>query len=429
MTSPTIQQQREIALADLQWIKEAYGPNREKLLERADYREAAWRVVELNAGLVRWVLRPYLRPQDAHYDDLVNELTLSAFQACYNWEPSLGKFTTYAAACMKGAFYTQISEHRQMDLPMRLPRHLQTKSSRDRHKKQILDQIAKLRQDYPEAKEHEELSDWWRHHSSLGRALAALEEAENIARAPTNHTRQFKDEDGFVYGEAREVELVADDTADTVEEAATGPLEDAVDEVLSTLTEREARVLRLRFGLDDDKQRARTLEEVGRDFGVTPERIRQIEGKALRRLRHPSRSRKLKDFLDGDSGKRYPPRPPYKVRKHTVSSSYCKSQCGWLMDLLKTMGLRGVKKPATNSKTAIGPDPVSEPAPFWRLPWPWGSLPIGSPAKLVTPRRGRRRQPEREPRYPATPPPWPPPLPSEAYGVADGSWVDPGPLI
>jgi RNA polymerase primary sigma factor len=69
-----------------------------------------------------------------------------------------------------------------------------------------------------------------------------------------------------------------------------------VDEVLHTLTEREARVLQLRFGLEDG--RSRTLEEVGREFGVTRERIRQIEAKALRKLRHPTRSRKLRDFLE-----------------------------------------------------------------------------------------------------------------------------------
>jgi RNA polymerase primary sigma factor len=73
-------------------------------------------------------------------------------------------------------------------------------------------------------------------------------------------------------------------------------LKEQVDDVLFTLNEREARVLQLRFGLEDGRQR--TLEEVGRDFGVTRERIRQIEAKALRKLRHPSRSKKLRDFLE-----------------------------------------------------------------------------------------------------------------------------------
>ena len=73
-------------------------------------------------------------------------------------------------------------------------------------------------------------------------------------------------------------------------------LKEQLDEVLDTLTEREQKVLRLRFGMNDG--RARTLEEVGREFDVTRERIRQIEAKALRKLRHPSRSRKLRDYLD-----------------------------------------------------------------------------------------------------------------------------------
>ena len=75
-------------------------------------------------------------------------------------------------------------------------------------------------------------------------------------------------------------------------------LRDQLDEVLGTLTEREQKVLRLRFGMDDG--RARTLEEVGKEFNVTRERIRQIEAKAIRKLKHPSRSRKLKDYLDSN---------------------------------------------------------------------------------------------------------------------------------
>ena len=80
------------------------------------------------------------------------------------------------------------------------------------------------------------------------------------------------------------------------EAAAQTLLKEQLDEVLSTLTEREQKVLRLRFGMSDG--RARTLEEVGKEFDVTRERIRQIEAKALRKLRHPSRSRKLRDYLD-----------------------------------------------------------------------------------------------------------------------------------
>ena len=92
---------------------------------------------------------------------------------------------------------------------------------------------------------------------------------------------------GFAAGEIRGVP--ADAAAFTL-------LKEQLTDVLATLTERERKVLRLRFGLDDG--RARTLEEVGKEFNVTRERIRQIEAKALRKLRHPSRSRKLKDYLD-----------------------------------------------------------------------------------------------------------------------------------
>ena len=88
----------------------------------------------------------------------------------------------------------------------------------------------------------------------------------------------------------------AEDAQDPFEQVARGMLKDQVMEVLGSLTPRERKVLELRFGLEDG--RSRTLEEVGREFNVTRERIRQIEAKALRKLRHPTRSRKLKDYLE-----------------------------------------------------------------------------------------------------------------------------------
>ena len=92
-------------------------------------------------------------------------------------------------------------------------------------------------------------------------------------------------------------DFIADDDIPAPQDVASQMLlKEELNEVLGTLSEREARVLRLRFGLDDGRNR--TLEEVGREFNVTRERIRQIEAKALRKLRHPSRSKKLKDFLD-----------------------------------------------------------------------------------------------------------------------------------
>ncbi|HBI51245.1 MAG TPA: RNA polymerase sigma factor RpoD, partial [Ruminococcaceae bacterium] len=92
-------------------------------------------------------------------------------------------------------------------------------------------------------------------------------------------------------------DFIPDEEAPAPAEAASQMLlKEQLDDVLGTLTEREGKVLRLRFGLDDGRQR--TLEEVGKEFNVTRERIRQIEAKALRKLRHPSRSKKLKDFLE-----------------------------------------------------------------------------------------------------------------------------------
>ena len=93
------------------------------------------------------------------------------------------------------------------------------------------------------------------------------------------------------------MDFIPDDDAPAPQDAASHTLlKEQLSDVLSTLTSREEKVLRLRFGLEDG--RSRTLEEVGREFNVTRERIRQIEAKALRKLRHPSRSKKLKDFLD-----------------------------------------------------------------------------------------------------------------------------------
>ena len=113
-----------------------------------------------------------------------------------------------------------------------------------------------------------------------------------IAQEPVSLETPIGEEDDSHLGD-----FIPDDDAPAPAEAvASTLLKEQLMEVLASLTPREARVLRLRYGLDDGK--ARTLEEVGREFNVTRERIRQIEAKALRKLRHPSRSKKLKDFLE-----------------------------------------------------------------------------------------------------------------------------------
>ena len=119
-----------------------------------------------------------------------------------------------------------------------------------------------------------------------------VREIMRIAQDPVSLETPIGEEEDSHLGD-----FIPDDDAPAPAEAASLILlKEQLNEVLSTLTEREAKVLKLRFGLEDG--RSRTLEEVGREFEVTRERIRQIEAKALRKLRHPSRSKKVKDFLD-----------------------------------------------------------------------------------------------------------------------------------
>ena len=119
-----------------------------------------------------------------------------------------------------------------------------------------------------------------------------VEEILKISQEPVSLETPIGEE-----GDSHLGDFIEDRNATAPADAASHQLlKEQVDEVLHTLTDREARVLQLRFGLEDG--RTRTLEEVGREFGVTRERIRQIESKALRKLRHPTRSRKLRDFLE-----------------------------------------------------------------------------------------------------------------------------------
>ena len=125
----------------------------------------------------------------------------------------------------------------------------------------------------------------------MGIPVDKIREVIKIAQDPVSLETPIGEEDDSHLGDF----IQDDDTPAPQDVAAYTLLKEQLDEVMSTLTPREAKVLRLRFGLDDGK--ARTLEEVGKEFDVTRERIRQIEAKALRKLRHPSRSKKLKDYM------------------------------------------------------------------------------------------------------------------------------------
>ena len=125
----------------------------------------------------------------------------------------------------------------------------------------------------------------------MGMSVDKIREIYKISQEPVSLETPIGEEDDSHLGD-----FIKDENNMSPEEYATNEmLKDEISEVLLTLTEREEKVIRLRFGLEDGK--SRTLEEVGQMFGVTRERIRQIEAKALRKLRHPSRSRKLKDYM------------------------------------------------------------------------------------------------------------------------------------
>ena len=153
---------REQALAQLQWAKETYGPTHDDCLSQAEYRSAAWQVVELNIAIVHWVLRFRRHRQD--YDDLASELAITLFNCCYNWDPSRGKFSTFAVACIRNAYLTHISELAQLDLAVRLPQYVQTKSARASHKKKLIEKIGALRESYERAEADEALTEWWARH-------------------------------------------------------------------------------------------------------------------------------------------------------------------------------------------------------------------------------------------------------------------------
>ena len=128
--------------------------------------------------------------------------------------------------------------------------------------------------------------------AEMGISEEKVREIIKVAQEPVSLETPIGEEEDSHLGD-----FIQDDNVPVPAEAAAQTLlKEQLDEVLDTLTEREQKVLRLRFGMNDG--RARTLEEVGREFDVTRERIRQIEAKALRKLRHPSRSRKLRDYLD-----------------------------------------------------------------------------------------------------------------------------------
>ncbi len=247
-----------------------------KKMEEGD-AESKKRLAEANLRLVVSIAKRYVG-RGMLFLDLIQEGNLGLIKAVEKFDYRKGyKFSTYATWWIRQAITRAIADQART---IRIPVHMvETINKLIRVQRQLLQELG--REPYPEeiAKE-------------MQLPVDRVREIQKISQEPVSLETPIGEEEDSHLGD-----FIQDDNVPVPAEAAAFTLlKEQLTEVLDTLTEREQKVLRLRFGLDDG--RARTLEEVGKEFDVTRERIRQIEAKALRKLRHPSRSRKLKDYLD-----------------------------------------------------------------------------------------------------------------------------------